>query len=97
MLFGRVMGWGDMSTPRLGFVRTGNLAGAACMCLVVAFFGMVPVVITLGSAHNPFLFSAAMKLGCAVLCGVVLVVSYRRDVFRKGTWVFVARGLLSSV
>ena len=46
------------------------------MLVAVSFFGLVPLVISWGVGHNPFLFSSGMRLGIAAFCAAILLWRY---------------------
>ena len=66
-----------------------------CMTFTVAFFGLVPLVIALGSSYSPFLFGAAMRLGVSAFCLFVLLNFYRDEFANWDSLSFVGRRLFS--
>ena len=83
------------SSRRLGPVPRGNTTATGCMLVVVAFFGLVPMVIAIGDSYNPFLFGAAMRLGIALLCLTVLCLFYWPELRHEKTMPFIRERLFS--
>ncbi len=58
------------------------------MLFSVTFFGLVPLVLTYGEGHNPFLFAAGMRFGLAPVPGLVLLLCLGRRFLLPGMWRF---------
>ena len=73
-----------------------NAAGTVSMLIATVGYSLVPfLVASANGSENPFLFSAALRLGVAAGLSLFLLVFFRSILFRAETLVLVARRVMT--
>ena len=72
-----------------------NIVATGLMIMAVAFFALIPLVISIGDATNPFLISSALRAGMVSFCVLVLTIFFWRALWQEGVLGYIKRRIIS--